>query len=136
MSPIIVSTFGAFTALLLVFAISEILAKVTKGWVPSVLVIMILMLVGFSTGLFPKTIIDDAGVSDALFKVACGLLVTHLGTLISRKEMAAQWKTVIASLGRAMSVQRYSCAASGIRRTSGYTPFPARAPGRANISSL
>lgn len=58
MSPIIVSTFGAFTALLLVFAISEILAKVTKGWVPSVLVIMILMLVGFSTGLFPKTIID------------------------------------------------------------------------------
>lgn len=98
MSPIIVSTFGAFTALLLVFAISEILAKVTKGWVPSVLVIMILMLVGFSTGLFPKTIIDDAGVSDALFKVACGLLVTHLGTLISRKEMAAQWKTVIASL--------------------------------------
>lgn len=98
MSPIIVSTFGAFTALLLVFAISEILAKVTKGWVPSVLVIMILMLVGFSTGLFPKTIIDDAGVSDALFKVACGLLVTHLGTLISRKEMAAQWKTVITSL--------------------------------------
>ena len=59
---------------------------------------MILMLVGFSTGLFPKTIIDDAGVSDALFKVACGLLVTHLGTLISRKEMAAQWKTVIISL--------------------------------------
>lgn len=59
---------------------------------------MILMLVGFSTGLFPKTIIDDAGVSDALFKVACGLLVTHLGTLISRKEMAAQWKTFIASL--------------------------------------
>ena len=98
MSPIIVSTFGAFTALLLVFAISEILAKVTKGWVPSVLVIMILMLVGFSTGIFPKTIIDDAGVSDALFKVACGLLVTHLGTLISRKEMAAQWKTVIISL--------------------------------------
>lgn len=98
MSPIIVSTFGAFTALLLVFAISEILAKVTKGWVPSVLVIMILMLVGFSTGLFPKTIIDDAGVSDALFKVACGLLVTHLGTLISRKEMAVQWKTVIISL--------------------------------------
>ena len=98
MGPIVVSTFGAFTALLLVFAIAEILAKVTKGWVPSVLVIMILMLVGFSTGLFPKTIIDDAGVSDALFKVACGLLVTHLGTLISRKEMAAQWKTVIISL--------------------------------------
>lgn len=98
MNSIIVSTFGAFTVLLLVFAISEIVAKVSKGWVPSVLVIMILMLAGFSTGLFPKTMIDDAGVSDELFKIACGLLVTHLGTLISRKEMAAQWKTVIISL--------------------------------------
>ena len=84
--------------MLLVFAVSEILAKVTKGRVPSVLVIMLLMLAGFSTGLFPKTLIDDAGVSDALFKIACGLLVTHLGTLISRKEMAAQWKTVLISL--------------------------------------
>lgn len=129
MSPIIVSTFGAFTALLLVFAISEILAKVTKGWVPSVLVIMILMLVGFSTGLFPKTIIDDAGVSDALFKVACGLLVTHLGTLISRKEMAAQWKTVIISLGKAMSVQRYSCAGFGDSTDFGIYTFPGASPG-------
>lgn len=128
MSPRIVSTFGAFTALLLMFVISEILAKVTKGWVPSVLVIMILMLVGFSTGLFPKTIIDDAGVSDALFKVTCGLLVTHLGTLISRKEMAAQWKTVIASLGKAMSVQRYSCAGFGDSTDFGIYTFPGAKP--------
>ena len=101
----------------------------TKGWVPSVLVIMILMLVGFSTGLFPKTIIDDAGVSDALFKVACGLLVTHLGTLISRKEMAAQWKTVIISLGKAMSVQRYSCAGFGDSTDFGIYTFPGASPG-------
>ena len=100
----------------------------TKGWVPSVLVIMILMLVGFSTGLFPKTIIDDAGVSDALFKVACGLLVTHLGTLISRKEMAAQWKTVIASLGRAMSVQRYSVSGFGDSTDYGIYTFPGAKP--------
>lgn len=101
----------------------------TKGWVPSVLVIMILMLVGFSTGIFPKTIIDDAGVSDALFKVACGLLVTHLGTLISRKEMAAQWKTVIISLGKAMSVQRYSCAGFGDSTDFGIYTFPGASPG-------
>lgn len=100
----------------------------TKGWVPSVLVIMILMLVGFSTGIFPKTIIDDAGVSDALFKVACGLLVTHLGTLISRKEMAAQWKTVIASLGRAMSVQRYSVSGFGDSTDYGIYTFPGAKP--------
>lgn len=101
----------------------------TKGWVPSVLVIMILMLVGFSTGLFPKTIIDDVGVSDALFKVACGLLVTHLGTLISRKEMAAQWKTVIISLGRAMSVQRYSVSGFGDSTDFGIYTFPGASPG-------
>lgn len=89
---------------------------------------MILMLVGFSTGLFPKTIIDDAGVSDALFKVACGLLVTHLGTLISRKEMAAQWKTVIISLGRAMSVQRYSVSGFGDSTDFGIYTFPGASP--------
>lgn len=136
MSPIIVSAFGAFTALLLVFAISEILAKVTKGWVPSVLVIVILMLVGFSTGLFPKTIIDDAGVSDALFKVACGLLVTHLGTLISRKEMATQWKTVIASLGKAMSVQRCSCEGFGDSTDFGIYTFPGAKPGESEYFKL
>lgn len=89
---------------------------------------MILMLVSFSTGIFPKTIIDDAGVSDALFKVACGLLVTHLGTLISRKEMAAQWKTVIISLGKAMSVQRYSCAGFGDSTDYGIYTFPGAKP--------
>lgn len=75
---------------------------------------MILMLVGFSTGLFPKTIIDDAGASDALFKVACGLLVTHLSTLISRKEMAAQ---------------RCSCAGFGDSTDFGIYTFPGASPG-------
>ena len=98
----------------------------TKGWVPSVLVIMILMLVGFSTGIFPKTIIDDAGVSDALFKVPAVCSSPISGTLISRKEMAAQWKTVIASLGKAMSVQRYSCAGFGDSTDFGIYTFPRR----------
>lgn len=98
MPTIIVSCFGAFAALLVVFYAAEWLARVTKGWVPSVLVIMILMLLAFSSGLFPKTIIDDAGVSDALFKIVCGILVVHLGTLISRQEMAAQWRTVLIAL--------------------------------------
>lgn len=67
-------------------------------------------------------------MSDALFKVACGLLVTHLGTLISRKEMAAQWKTVIASLGRAMSVQRYSVSGFGDSTDYGIYTFPGAKP--------
>lgn len=97
---------------------------------------MILMLVGFSTGLFPKTIIDDAGVSDALFKVACGLLVTHLGTLISRKEMAAQWKTDhnLARQGDVgAEIQRQR-----LRGFDGLRDIhlsPARSPKIANISS-
>lgn len=68
-------------------------------------------------------------MSDALFKVACGLLVTHLSTLISRKEMAAQWKTVIASLGKAMSVQRCSCAGFGDSTDFGIYTFPGASPG-------
>lgn len=104
MTALIVSPFGAFAALLVVFFLAELIAKVTRGWVPSVLVIMILMLLGFSSGLFPKTMIDDAGVSDALFKIVSGLLVVHLGTLISRREMAAQWRTVLISLMGVISI--------------------------------
>lgn len=104
MPTIIVSPFGAFAALLIIFLVSGLIAKITKGWVPQVLLIMILMLVGFSSGLFPKTMIDDAGVSDALFKIVCGLLVVHLGTLISRKEMVAQWRTVVISLMGVISI--------------------------------
>ena len=49
------STFGAFTVLPMVFAIAETLATVTKGRVPSVLVIMMLMLIRFLQSKFIKT---------------------------------------------------------------------------------
>lgn len=109
----------------------------TKGWVPSVLVIMILMLVGFSTGIFPKTIIDDAGVSDALFKVTCGLLVTHLGHSYKPKRDGGAVED-----GHGLARKGDVGAALQLRGLRGFDGLrdihlsPARSPKIASISSL
>ena len=98
-----ITQFGAFAILLLVMVLGEVIAKVTKGWVPSALVISLLLLAGFWT-ILPADLVTRAGITATLFTVVSGLLVANLGTLISRQEMAAQWKTVIIALMGIVSI--------------------------------
>lgn len=92
-----ITQYGAFAILLLVMVLGEVIAKVTKGWLPSALVISLLLLAGFWT-ILPADLVSRAGITATLFSLVAGLLVANLGTLIGRKEMAAQWKTVVISL--------------------------------------
>ncbi len=92
-----ISPFGALTILLLVMVLGELITKVTKGWVPSALVITLVLCAGFWT-ILPADLVARAGISATLFQIISGLLVANLGTLIGRHEMAAQWKTVIITL--------------------------------------
>lgn len=95
---ILSTPFGALTALLAVLVIGELVAKLTRGIVPAALAITVLMLAGFWTKFFPATIVESAGITTTLFAVVSAILVANLGTLISRKEMAAQWRTVIIAI--------------------------------------
>jgi uncharacterized membrane protein len=88
---------GAFALLLAIMVIGELISKLTKGKVPSALVISVLMIGGFWT-ILPKDIVARSGLSNALNALSAMLLVTNLSTLISRKEMIAQWRTVIINL--------------------------------------
>ncbi len=97
MSMILQTPFGALAVMLLVMVLGELVAKLTKGFVPSALVITILLLAGFWT-ILPADLVSRAGVTSTLFAIVAGLLVANLGTLIGRKEMAAQWKTVVITL--------------------------------------
>ncbi len=92
-----ITQFGAVTILLLVMVAGELIAKITKGWVPSALVISLLLLAGFWT-ILPADLVARAGVTSAMFALVAGLLVANMGTLISRSEMIAQWKTVLIAL--------------------------------------
>jgi hypothetical protein len=91
------SLMGALTIMLAVIVIGELVARVSQGKIPSPLVISILMIAGFWT-VFPKDIAVRAGVNGNMNAMAAMLLITNLSTLISRKEMAAQWRTIVINL--------------------------------------
>lgn len=91
------SQMGALVILLGIMFFGEFAAKVSGGKIPSALVVSILMLGGFWTVL-PADIVARAGISPLVYILSAMLLVTNLGTLISRKEMIAQWRTVVICL--------------------------------------
>ena len=88
---------SAFVACLVVVLLGEWLSKLTKGWVPSVFISAVLLLVSFWTFL-PKTVVADAKILSLGSTVAIFLLIAHMGTLFSLKRLLEQWKTVIICL--------------------------------------
>ncbi len=95
---LLLTPYGALTALLAVLVVGELVAKLTKGIVPMALTVTILLVTLFWTGVFPPTIVEAAGITGVLFALVSALLVANLGTLINRREMAAQWRTVLIAL--------------------------------------
>ena len=54
--------FSSFMIVLIVFALGDIVGKITKGKLSGMMVVMLLFLVGFLTKLFPADIIDQGGL--------------------------------------------------------------------------
>ncbi|MCT4564410.1 MAG: hypothetical protein N4A68_08845 [Maledivibacter sp.] len=89
----------AFSVVLVVLAIGDIISTKTKAFIPSVFVAALLFLFGFWT-FFPPDIIDLAGFQKPIIYLSMYLLVTHMGTLLTVKELISQWRTItIALLG-------------------------------------
>lgn len=89
--------FESLAVIFLTMVIGEWTAKVSKGKIPGILVMTILLIAGFWIGL-PADIGARTGISGEVFTISVMLLVTHLGTTISRREMIAQWQTVLIGL--------------------------------------
>lgn len=97
--------YGAFAALILVMVLGEVITKLTKGIVPLAFSVTVLLFAAFWTGLYPAAVGESgaklyevAGIGGPLFNLCSALLVINLGTLINKKEMLAQWKTVVIAL--------------------------------------
>lgn len=84
----------AFIIVAGVMAIGDVISTKTKAFIPSVFVAAVLFLIGFWTFL-PKDIINIAGIGMGLVLMSMYLLLVHMGTMFSLKELAAQWKTVV-----------------------------------------
>ncbi len=89
----------AFTIILSVLTIGDLLSAKTKAFIPSVFVSALLFLFGFWT-FFPSDIVALAGFDKPIIYLSMYLLITHMGTLLSVRELMSQWRTVtIAMLG-------------------------------------
>lgn len=73
-------------------AIGEIISIKTKAIVPSVFITAIVFLIGYWT-IFPENILEIAGFVTPIIISSMLFLVTHLGTMLSLKELIRQWKS-------------------------------------------
>ena len=82
---------AAFSFVLIALALGDVVSTKTKAFVPSVFVTAVLFILGFWT-FFPAA------------QVAMYLLITHMGTMMSIKELALQWKTILIAFGGIVGV--------------------------------
>lgn len=86
--------FSSFMIVLIVFALGDIVGKITKGKLSGMMVVMLLFLVGFLTKLFPVDIIDQGGLT-ALSKLAIAMVLFNMGTTLNVKQLIEEWRTVL-----------------------------------------
>ena len=87
----------AFVFCAICYIAGEYVSNATKAWVPSVFVTAALMLVGYWT-VFPNSLVADSNLIPFGSSIAMYLIVTHMGTVISFKQLFAQWKTIAVCL--------------------------------------
>ena len=87
----------AFVICAAAYIIGEVVSIVTKAWIPSVFVTAIVMLVGYWT-VFPHDLVSDSKMIPFGSTLGIYLLITHMGTVISLKQLKAQWKTIVVCL--------------------------------------
>ena len=142
-----ISIILAFGIIVTLQAFGDIISAKTNGKLPSIFVSAILFLIGFWTVIPTEvttaagqqtTILDISGISSSLFVLLLTLLVTNMGSLMTIKELLAQWRTVligIAALGGVM-VFAYFVGGSIFGREVGLVTAPPLAGGLAAMSIM
>lgn len=87
---------------LAIFAIGDCISTRTRAMVSSLFVASVLFLLGYWT-FFPKDITTKATLQ-ATGALAIPLLITHMGTLMSVRELIDQWRTVIAAVAAVVGI--------------------------------
>lgn len=86
------------TLLLLVLGVGDYLSVKTKGIFGSILLMTLVYIVGYQTGLIPTTTPADTGLVQSCGNFAMLCIITNLGTMIDLKQFAREWKTVVVCL--------------------------------------
>jgi len=92
------SNIVAFLILAFVYYAGEYVGTKSKAWIPSCFVTACLFLFGYWT-FFPKNIVELAGLGAPLGgTLAIMLCITHMGTIISIRQLLQQWKVIVIAL--------------------------------------
>lgn len=98
MQPII-----AFTIIMLIWTVSDYISKKTKALLSSLFVASIIFLIGFKTNLFPEDLLPTSSLLP-LGQTVVGMIIVHLGTLISLDEFKRQWKTFLIGISAVIGI--------------------------------
>ncbi len=88
------------TALAVVFMamyIAEIITKKTKARIPSLLIVSIIFLTGYWSGIFPRDILDISYVNQVR-QITLLFILLHVGTMFDINQIKQDWKTVVITL--------------------------------------
>lgn len=94
---------GAFALLMVIYGVSDFVSSKTKAIVSSLFAASVIILVGLWTNIIPKTVFADSGLA-GIGAIGTGLLIAHMGTLISLKDFVKQWKTVLIAVAALVGI--------------------------------
>ncbi len=87
----------AFVICALLFLIGDWVSTLTKAWIPSVFVTAAVTLVGYWT-ILPHDLVSDSVLIPFGSTIGIYLLITHMGTVISVRQLLEQWKIIVVCL--------------------------------------
>ena len=93
----------AFVIVMLVWTVSDLVAKKTKSLLSSLFVASIIFFVGFLTDVFPEDLLASSSLL-ALAGVVVGFVIVHLGTMISLDDFKKQWKTLLVGIATVIGI--------------------------------
>lgn len=89
-----------FFVIFMILAVGDIVSTKTKAFIPSVFVAAGLFVLGYWTGAIPLDLVSKTGLGNPLATVCMYVIIAHMGTMMSIREMLAEWKTIaIAAAG-------------------------------------
>lgn len=93
---------AAIVVILIAFAIGDYVSFRTSATFSMLFTTAVIFLVSFWMGL-PPTVFNDSGLL-TVGVLTMPLLLTNMGTMISLKELAKQWKTVLIALAAVIGI--------------------------------
>lgn len=87
----------AFVICAVAYVIGEVVSTLTKAWVPSVFVTAVVFIIGYWY-IWPTSLITDAALIPFGSTTGIYLILVHMGTVISLKQLAEQWKVIVVCL--------------------------------------